>query len=85
LFFFGKGFARGAGETIPAAISERSTSMLAHEIKRDALTVRLTGDLDHAGAERIRPELDGLLEDTKIKQLVLISRNSGLWTARASE
>ncbi len=59
--------------------------MLAHEIKRDALTVRLTGDLDHAGAERIRPELDGLLEDTKIKQLVLISRNSGLWTARASE
>ena len=34
--------------------------MVAHEKKRGEVVVRLSGELDHAVAERIRPQLDEL-------------------------
>ena len=44
--------------------------MVAHEKKRGEVVVRLSGELDHALAERLRPELDELLGDTKVKRLI---------------
>ncbi len=44
--------------------------MVAHEKKRGEVVVRLSGELDHALAERIRPELDELIDDTRVKRLV---------------
>ncbi len=44
--------------------------MVAHEKKRGELVVRLTGELDHAVAERIRRELDQMIDDPKVKRLV---------------
>ncbi len=44
--------------------------MLLYEKKRDALIVRLTGELDHRAAESIRDELDGLIAGTNPRRLV---------------
>ena len=44
--------------------------MVAHEKTRGTVTVRLTGELDHAMTERIRPELDELLRDARVNRLV---------------
>ena len=45
--------------------------MLLYEKKRDALSVRLTGELDHRAADALRGELDGLIENTGARRLVL--------------
>lgn len=44
--------------------------MVAHEKKRGEVVVRLSGELDHSVAERIRPELDELLSDPKVTRLI---------------
>ena len=44
--------------------------MLSYEKNRGRLTIRLTGELDHFVAGRVRAELDELLRDPKIKRLV---------------
>ena len=44
--------------------------MIAHEKKRGEVVVRLSGELDHRVAERIRPELDEVLQDPKVRRLV---------------
>ena len=46
-------------------------SMLFYEKRGNALVVRLSGDLDHSAATRLRGELDGLIEGTGAKKLVL--------------
>ena len=45
--------------------------MLDYERTRQTLTVRLSDDLDHSAASRLRPELDALLKDPSIRRLVL--------------
>ena len=45
--------------------------MLCYEKKRDALLVRLSGELDHSAANRVREELDRLIDETRPKRLVL--------------
>ena len=42
-----------------------------HERIRSTLLVRISGELDHCSAEKIRREMDRLLGDPGIKQLVL--------------
>ncbi len=42
-----------------------------HVRRRDTMTVRLTGELDHCSAQSVRRELDGLIADPGIKKLVL--------------
>lgn len=44
--------------------------MLSYEKNRGRLTIRLSGELDHFVAGRVRAELDELLRDPKIKRLV---------------
>ena len=44
--------------------------MLTHEKQRNALTVKLTGELDHSSARQIREELDELISDPSIKRLI---------------
>ena len=41
------------------------------EKTRDLVTVYLEGELDHHGADRIRREMDRLLEDLKVKHLLI--------------
>ena len=45
--------------------------MLSYEVKGNGLVVRLRGELDHSAAERLRGELDGLIERTRAKRLLL--------------
>ncbi|OPZ67967.1 MAG: Anti-sigma F factor antagonist [Firmicutes bacterium ADurb.Bin467] len=45
--------------------------MLSYEKYKGKLTVRLKGELDHASIAPIRAELDQLLNDPKVKHLVL--------------
>ena len=45
--------------------------MLFYEVKGSALRVRLTGDLDHSAATRLRGELDALIDQTGAKRLLL--------------
>ena len=44
--------------------------MLNHERKRATMVVKLSGELDHSYADRIRPELDDLISDPTVKRLV---------------
>lgn len=44
--------------------------MINHERRRGAMVVTLAGELDHRRADQLRPELDELLRDPKIKELV---------------
>lgn len=44
--------------------------MLDFEKKRDALIVRLSGELDHSAAARVREELDALIDDTGARRLI---------------
>ena len=44
--------------------------MFLYEKKKNTLTVRLTGELDHNSAANIRSELDELILDPRIKRLV---------------
>lgn len=46
-----------------------------YQSKGDTLTVWMEGDLDHHCAERVRTELEMLLENPKIKHLVLNMKN----------
>ena len=41
------------------------------ERRRDTVTVRITGELDHCSAQHIRRELDGLIADPGVKKLVM--------------
>ena len=45
--------------------------MLDYERQRQTLTVRLSDELDHCMAARLRAELDALLGDMSIRRLVL--------------
>ena len=45
--------------------------MLCYEMKKGALTVKLSGELDHSAATRLRGELDGLIAQTGARRLVL--------------
>lgn len=45
--------------------------MLSYEKKGNALTVYLTGELDHSAAEGVRAELDALIDATGAKRLLL--------------
>ncbi|MBQ7454973.1 MAG: anti-sigma factor antagonist [Clostridia bacterium] len=45
--------------------------MLTHMRKRDVLLVRLTGELDQCSASGIRRDLDALLDDSRVRHLVL--------------
>ena len=42
-----------------------------YERRRDQVTVRLTGELDHCSAQSIRRELDEMIADPGVKKLVL--------------
>ena len=44
--------------------------MFCYEKKKNALIVRLSGDLDHSAASGIRGELDKLIQDTGARRLV---------------
>lgn len=44
--------------------------MLCYENKKNGLTVRLTGELDHSAAMGIRTELDALIAQTGAKKLI---------------
>ncbi|MEG0145191.1 MAG: anti-sigma factor antagonist, partial [Clostridia bacterium] len=44
--------------------------MLVHEKRRAEVVVKLSGELDHSAAERIRPEIDELIRDPKVTRLV---------------
>ena len=44
--------------------------MRSYEKKKNALIVRLSGELDHSAATRIRGELDGLIDETGARRLV---------------
>ena len=48
----------------------KGDSMLCYEKKKNALTVRLSGELDHSAATGIRRELDALIDQTGVKRLV---------------
>jgi len=45
--------------------------MLSHVRKGDVLLVRLTGELDQCSASGIRRDLDALLDDPRVRHLVL--------------
>ena len=45
--------------------------MLLYEKKKNALIVRLTGELDHSAASRMRGELDALIADSGARRLIL--------------
>ena len=42
-----------------------------HERKKDTVTVRITGELDHCSAQSVRRELDALIAEPGVKRLVL--------------
>ena len=42
-----------------------------HERKKDTVTARIAGELDHCSAQHIRRELDGLIADPGVKRRVL--------------
>lgn len=44
--------------------------MLCYEKKKNTLTVRLSGELDHSAATGIRTELDALIAQTGAKKLI---------------
>ena len=44
--------------------------MLLYEKKKNTLTVRLTGELDHSVAGAIRAEVDELILDPRVRRLV---------------
>ena len=44
--------------------------MFCYEVKKNLLTVRLTGELDHGIVSRIRPELDAAISETGVRRLV---------------
>ena len=44
--------------------------MLLYEKKKNALIVRLTGELDHSAASRMRGELDALIADSGARRLI---------------
>ena len=45
-------------------------SMFSIERKRNALVIRLTGELDHSSAGHVRRELDAMIADTGVRRLV---------------
>ena len=45
--------------------------MLSHVRKKDVLLVRLSGELDQCSASGIRRDLDALLQDVRVRHLVI--------------
>ena len=45
--------------------------MLFYERRGDALIAKLTGELDHSAATRMRGELDALIDETGVTRLLL--------------
>ena len=45
--------------------------MLCYEKERGGLVVRLSGELDHSEATRLRAQIDALIRDTGAKRLIL--------------
>ena len=45
--------------------------MLCYEKRKNGLVVRLSGELDHSEASRLRGELDALIADTGARRLIL--------------
>jgi anti-anti-sigma factor len=46
-----------------------------YERRRDTVLARVTGELDHCSAQRVRRELDRLIADPGVKHLVLDMRD----------
>ena len=44
--------------------------MFSYDLKRGTLTVRLAGELDHLMAQRVREEIDALIDDAWVRRLV---------------
>lgn len=44
---------------------------IAMETKQDVLVIRLQGELDHHTAEQLRSKVDEVLQDTRIRHIVL--------------
>ena len=44
--------------------------MLVYEKRKNALVIRLSGELDHSEAARVRGEMDDLIDDTGVRRLV---------------
>lgn len=44
--------------------------MFSYEVRRNTLTVWLSGELDHRMAAQVRSEIDDLLDDNRIRRLV---------------
>ena len=44
--------------------------MLCYENRKSGLVVRLTGELDHSAADRVRGELDRLIDQTGTRRLI---------------
>ena len=42
-----------------------------YDRRRDTVTVKIQGELDHFSAQSVRRELDGLIDDPGVKKLVL--------------
>ena len=49
--------------------------IMEHERVKNTLMVKISGELDHCSAERIRREMDRLIADPGIKKLVLDLEN----------
>ena len=44
--------------------------MFSYELRRNTLTVWLSGELDHSMAARVREEIDKLMDDARVRRLV---------------
>ena len=44
--------------------------MFSYEMKRNAMTVWLSGELDDRAAARLRKEIDALVDDARIRRLI---------------
>lgn len=44
--------------------------MFSYDLKRGTLTVQLAGELDHLMAQRVREEIDALIDDARVRRLV---------------
>ena len=44
--------------------------MFSYEVRRNALTVWLSGELDDRAAARLRKEIDALVDDARVRRLI---------------
>ncbi len=52
-------------------MEQRTATAQKTTVTRDTVTVRLDGELDHFGAERVRASMDVLIADPSVKRLVV--------------